>query len=80
MNQEPINEARWRTSSFATPPDTSPAELAELVDHLRRCQHLRGKLFKAGHAAKVVNSFLAPRFVSTLVIAAVLVTAAWVAL
>ena len=80
MNQEPINEARWRTSSFATPPDTSPAELAELVDHLRRCQQLRGKFFKAVNAAKVVNGFLAARFVSTLAIAAVLMAAAWVAL
>ena len=80
MTEEPINHARWRTSSFASPPDTSPAELAELGEHLRRCQQRRGKLFKAGNAATVLNGFLAPRFVSTLVIVAVLAVASCMAL
>lgn len=76
MTQDPINQARWRTSSFASPPDTSPAELAELGEHLRRCQQRRGKLFGAANAAGALNGFLAPRFVSTLLIAAVLTVAA----
>lgn len=80
MKPDPITQARWRTSSFASSADTTPAELAELGEHLRRCQRRRGNLFKAGNAATVVNGFLAPRFVSTLMIAAVLVVAACLAL
>ena len=80
MNTDPIDQARWRTSSFASPPETSPAELAELGEHLRLCQQRRGTLFKAGDAADMLNGFLAPRFVSTLVIVVVLTVAACMAL
>lgn len=78
MIPDPIHQARWRTSSFASPPDTTPGELAELGEHLRRCQP-REKLFRAGNAANVVHGFLAPRFFSTLMIVAVLVVAACMA-
>lgn len=80
MTHDPIIQARWRTSSFASPPDTSPAELAELGEHLRRCQLRRGTLFGACNVANTLNRFLASRFVSTLVIAAVLTVAACVTL
>lgn len=80
MKPNPTNQARWRTSSIASPPDTSPAELAELGDHLRLCQQRRGKLFKAGNAADALNGFLVPRFVSTLLIVLLLTVGACMAL
>lgn len=80
MAPTPIDQARWRTSSFASPPDTSPAELAELGDHLRRCQQRRGTWFRAGNAANRLNGFLAPRFVSTLALVAMLSVGACMAL
>ena len=76
MNQDPIHPARWRISSIANPPDTSPAELAEPGEHLRLRQLRRGKLFEAGNVANVLDGFLAPRFVSTLVIVTVLTVGA----
>ena len=76
MKQDPIDQARWRTAAFASPPDTTPAELAELGEHLRLCQQRRGKFFVAANAANVLNGFLAPRFVSTLLVVAVLTVAA----
>lgn len=76
MKIDQNNHVRWRTASFASPPDTSPAELAALGEHLRRCQRPHGKLRKARNAVDRLNAFLIPRFVSTLVLGALLTIAA----
>jgi hypothetical protein len=62
----------WSTSSFGEAADTSPLELFELSEHLDRCHRSRGRLFSALCLSDSVSRFLAPRFMTTLVAAAVL--------
>lgn len=65
---------RWHTASHGGPPDTSPAELAALGEHLNR--GLGGKAAALRRLAERLNDFLAPRFVSTLTMAVLLIAAA----
>jgi hypothetical protein len=43
-------------------------DIALLHDHLRCCMQLRGPLHRLRAAAEAVDEFLAPRFVTTLVL------------
>lgn len=67
----------WTTASLGAHTDTSPLELSALGDHLGRCQTGRGPLFALRCAADATHGLVAPRFVTTLVVAvAVLLSAA----
>ena len=69
---------RWHTASHGGPPETSPAELAALGQHLNR--GLGGKAAALHRLAERLNDFLAPRFVGTLTMAVLLIAAAcWLA-
>ena len=61
---------RWSTASFGDTADTSPMELSALGNHLNLCQGARGRLFTLHCAAEIMNRFVAPRFVTTLVVVA----------
>jgi hypothetical protein len=63
----------WSTSSYGTPVETSPMELSALCDHLGRCQDSRGRLFTLRCVAETLDRFVAPRFVTTLVVAALVI-------
>ena len=66
-----INSApRWSTASFGDTADTSPMELSALGNHLDLCQGARGRLFTLHCVAEIMNRFVAPRFVTTLVVVA----------
>lgn len=65
---------RWRTAALGGPTDTSPAELAALGDHLN-CG-LGGKAAAWRRLGERLNGFLVPRFVSTLMMAVLLIAAA----
>ena len=64
------NAPRWSTASFGDTADTSPMELSALGNHLNLCQGARGRLFTLHCAAEIMNRFVAPRFVTTLVVVA----------
>jgi len=62
-----VEADRWSTSSFAAATDTSPLELLDLGEHLKRCRRSRGPLFAALCLSDAVDRFLAPRFMTAIV-------------
>lgn len=64
---------------FATASD--PTDRSDLHQHLQQCAHARGRLHGLRCAIEAVDTFLAPRIVSTLGTMTVLMLAglAWVA-
>jgi hypothetical protein len=60
----------WSTASFGDSVDTSPMELEQLGAHLDRCHVSKGRWFTLRCLAESMNGFVAPRFVTTLVLAA----------
>ena len=73
MNVQVANGPRWSTSSFANDADSLPLELTALGEHLAHCQALTGRLYALHCAADAVHRFIAPRFVTTLVVATLLI-------
>lgn len=76
MNLHPIASPRWTTASIPDATDTSPMELSELGAHVDRCNGCRGRWFTLRCAADAVHDFIAPRFVTTLLIAGALMALA----
>jgi hypothetical protein len=60
----------WATASFPEAADTSPMELSALGAHVDRCNGSRGRMFGLQCAADSLIAFIAPRFVTTVVIVA----------
>ena len=75
MNDPHVATPSWSTASFGDTTDTSPMELDELGDHLDQCKGSRGRLFTLRCVAETLNAFVAPRFVSTLVVVTLLIGA-----
>lgn len=73
MNTNIIITPRWSTASFGDNADTSPMELSALGEHLNLCKGLRGRLFALHYVAQTMHGFVATRFVTTLVVAALLI-------
>ena len=63
----------WSTSSFGGPASTSPMELSELGKHRDQCNGTRGQMFLVRGVAQVINRWVAPRLVTTLVVGALLI-------
>lgn len=72
MKLKAITPPLWRTSSLGDSPDTSPLELSTLGEHLDRCNGSRGRLFTLHCLAEALIGFLASRFVTTVVVMAIL--------
>ena len=60
----------WATASIADTADTTPMELSALGAHVDRCNGSRGRMFRLQCAAEAMIGFVAPRFVTTAVIVA----------
>lgn len=78
MNEFRENSQRWSTSSCGEWPDTSPREVADLGEHLKRCEARREWLSTLKAVGLIANRFLAPRLVTSVVlfsVAGVLVAA-----
>ncbi|MEO8523933.1 MAG: hypothetical protein ABI460_04345 [Caldimonas sp.] len=60
----------WATSSLDGAAETTPMDLSNLGAHVDRCNGLRGRMFALRCAADALSGFLAPRFVTTLVVVA----------
>jgi len=63
----------WSTSSFGHAADTSPGERSALGEHLHLCHSAAGRLFALQCGGEALHRFLAARFVTTLVILALLI-------
>ncbi len=73
MNASANDAHGWITASSDHTPDTSPAELSALEDHLDACKASRGRMFALARAADAMHSFVAGRFVTTLILVALLI-------
>src|ERR1035438_3020646 len=76
MNADARNAPRWSTSSFGDAPDLSAMEMVSLREHLGRCKRPRGPFFALQGFAETLDEFLAPRFITTVTVATLLIAAA----
>jgi hypothetical protein len=75
MKTNSITTSAWTTSSFGGTTDTSPMELSALGEHLGQCKGVQGRLFALRCAVETMNGFVSARFVTTLVVVALLIGA-----
>ena len=80
MNSHAVTPPRWTTAYTADDTDTSPMELYALGSHVSRCNGCRGRWFTLRCAVDAVHDFVAPRFVTTLVVASIVIGLAALAL
>jgi hypothetical protein len=80
MNPPTTASPTWSTASFGDSTQTLPMEMSELGEHMHSCQGADRRLFALQCAGEVVNRFFAARFVTTLVIATLLIGVAALAL
>ena len=73
MNTNDIAAPSWSTASFGDAADTSPMDLSALGDHLKLCRGSYGRLFALRCVAERVSGFVSARFVTTLVVIALLI-------
>jgi hypothetical protein len=64
---------RWSTASFGHTAAASPLEASALGEHLQLCRQTHGRLQGLRCAAEAAHGFIAARFVTTLLVAAVLI-------
>lgn len=64
----------WSTTSFGDATDLSAMELLVLGDHLGTCRSPHGRLFALHCTIEAMHVFMVSRFVTTLVVAALLIT------
>ncbi len=58
----------WPTATINDAADTSPMELSALGAHVDRCNGSRGRMFGLRCAVDAIHGFIAPRFVTTLIV------------
>ena len=73
MDAHAVTLPRWSTASIAGEATTSPMELSALSAHVGHCNGCRGRWFSVRCMVDTVHQFAAPRFITTLVIAASLI-------
>ena len=67
--------ASWSTASFGQTAGTTASELSVLREHLVNCRRSRGRLFALRGAADRIHGFVASRFVTTVLVATLLIGA-----
>ncbi len=70
MNLHASTLPRWNTSSFAATGETLARDISFLGAHFERCNGCKGRWFSMRCALEAVHSFVAPRVVTTMVLAA----------
>lgn len=75
MNTQVIATPSWSTASFGDAAHTSPTDLSALGEHLDLCRRSRGRLFALHCIAQTMHGFVVARFVTTLVVVALLIGA-----
>jgi len=76
MHSKVLTSTHWSTASTDDAADTSPAELSALGAHLHLCRGSAGRLFALRCMADRMTGFATARFVTTLVLLALLLGAA----
>lgn len=66
----------WSTAAFGNAAHTSPMELDALGEHMQQCSHGRSRLFALQCRADALHRGLLARFVTSLVLVALLAGAA----
>lgn len=66
---------RWATATFTDDTDSAPMELLELGAHVTRCNGCRSRWFQLRCMADAVHDIVAPRIVTTLVVASAVIGA-----
>ena len=80
VNTHVIATRSWSTASYGDKAETSPMELSALGEHLDVCKSSHERIFALHCAAQSMHGFLAARFMTTLVVFAVLIGVAFLAL
>ncbi len=75
MRKNTMTPPSWSTASFGDAADTSPMELSALGKHLHLCRSSHSRLVALHCAAVSMHCFVATRFVTTLVVVALLIGA-----
>ncbi len=70
----------WSTASFGGSVETSPMDLSVLGEHLGLCKSHNGRMFALHCAVQSAQDFIASRFVTSLIVVALLVGIASLAL
>lgn len=76
MHTKVHTPCNWSTASFGDAADTSPADLSALGSHLHLCQCDTGRWFALRCMTERMTGFATARFITTLVVVALLLTAA----
>jgi hypothetical protein len=72
MKNEPHTVPFWGASAFADTPDAMPPDTSALDEHLSSCLDSREEWGRLRHASSTVHGFVAKRFVTTMVVLALL--------
>jgi hypothetical protein len=75
MKTPVVTKLAWSTASFSEFTPTMPMELSALGEHLNGCQGTHQRWLALHCATDAVHGFVATRFVTTLVILALLIGA-----
>jgi hypothetical protein len=73
MSKKSIAYPSWSTTCYDEGSETSPMELSALGEHLSVCKGAHGRLHSLQCAAETMHGFVATRFVTTVVIVALLI-------
>jgi hypothetical protein len=73
MSKKAIAYPSWSTTCYDDNSETSPMELSALGEHLNVCKGTQGSLHGLQCAAEAMHGFVVTRFVTTLVVVALLI-------
>jgi len=73
METPVCTSSRWSTAALGAQAGFSSLELSALVEHLQLCRGASGRLFALRCMLETLNGFVAARFVTTLVMLALLI-------
>ncbi|MDO9075217.1 MAG: hypothetical protein Q7U73_18325 [Rubrivivax sp.] len=79
MNLTSAAQPRWSTTSVGDSADTQPAELSTLGEHVSLCRASGGRCGSLLRGAQAVHAVVASRFVTTLAVVVVVISALVVA-
>jgi hypothetical protein len=77
MKNKLLHSPNWETSSFGHPAEVTPVERAALSDHLSLCATMRGPLHVFQSGAANLQSVLAGRVITSVLIVLMLAGVVW---
>lgn len=80
MNTHFISMPLWSTASYGHKAETSALELSTLGEHLALCRGSHAHMFALHCAARAMHGFVVTRFVTTVVLVALLIAVSFMVL